>query len=111
MLGQDLFHLGPNLYTQFLYFVSVVSRYVPTGDGATPESLDPYACGCGEPSADDWAEALVPNAGEREAIRRAEREGWIRKEVAERLTDGEALGRRIWSLPGHGGDDATRCRK
>jgi hypothetical protein len=98
VLGQDLFHLGPNLYTQFLYFVSVVSRYVPPPHREVPEALDPYACGCGEPSADDWAESLTPDARERAAVRRALAEGWIGKEVAERLTDREALGRRIHSL-------------
>jgi hypothetical protein len=108
VLGQDLFHLGPNLYTQFLYFVSVVSRYVPPPKRESPASLDPYACGCGEPSAEDWAEALTPDAREREAIRRAERAGWIRKEVAERMTDRDALARRIATLPGSRTADATR---
>ena len=70
--------------------------------------MDRTDCGCGEPSADDWADALTPDAREREAIRRAEAEGWIRQELAERLTDRDALARRIHSLPGSGGDDATR---
>ena len=107
VLGQDLFHLGPNVYTQFLYFVSVVSRYVPPKVGKEPAAADPYACGCGDPSADDWAEALTPDGREREAIRRAEREGWVRPEVAERLTDRDALARRIAALPGAQEDDAT----
>jgi hypothetical protein len=109
VLGQDLFHLGPNLYTQFLYFVSVVSRYVRVREEKGPALADgPYDCGSGEPSADDWAEALTPDAREREAVERARREGWVRKEAAERLTDRDALARRIFSLPGAGGDDATR---
>src|SRR5262249_52959545 len=29
VVAQDLFNLGPNLYTQFLYFVSVITRYIP----------------------------------------------------------------------------------
>jgi hypothetical protein len=107
VLGQDLFHLGPNLYTQFLYFVSVVSRYVLPPTRERPEALDPYSCGCGEPTPDDWADALTPDAREREAIERALKEGWLRKEVANRLTDAEALERRIHSLPGTTGDDAT----
>jgi hypothetical protein len=96
------------VYTQFLYFVSVVSRYVPRPDGAEPRSADPYACGIGEPSADDWADALTPDAREREAIRRARAEGWVSKEVADRLTDRDALDRRIWSVPGSDDADATR---
>ncbi len=39
VLGQDLFHLRPNPSMQFLYFVSVVSRYVPPPKQETPESL------------------------------------------------------------------------
>ncbi len=107
VLGQNLFHLAPNLYTQFLYFVSVVSRYVFPPDHAAPSRLDPYSCGCGEPSADDWAEALTPDAREREAIRRAQEEGWISRDLAERMTDREALARRIASLPGAHSLDAT----
>jgi hypothetical protein len=107
VLGQDLFHLGPNLYTQFLYFVSVVSRYVLPPRKEQPEALDPYVCGCGEPSPEDWAEALTPDAREREAIKRALKEGWIREEVAERFTDRDALLRRIAGLPGVNGSDAT----
>lgn len=109
LLGQNLFHLGPNLYTQFLYFVSVLSRYVPLPrTGARQAGGQPNDCGCGEPSADDWADALTPDAREREAIRRAEAEGWLRKELAERMRDRDALARRIATLPGAGGDDATR---
>jgi hypothetical protein len=105
LLSQDLFHLGPNVFTQFLYFVSVISRYVRlTG----PAEGSPQDCGCGEPSPDDWADALTPSAREREAIRRAEREGWLRRELAKRMADRDALARRISTLPGAGGDDATR---
>jgi hypothetical protein len=105
VLGDRLFHLGPNLYTQFLYFVSVVSRYVdpddPRADGRG------LACEAAGPTADDWAEALTPDGQEREAIRRAAREGWLDEDARDRLTDREALDRRIWSLPGQDTDDAT----
>ena len=43
-----------------------------------PTAADPYACGCGEPSPDDWADALTPDAREREAIRRAATKGGSR---------------------------------
>jgi hypothetical protein len=109
LLGQNLFHLGPNLYTQFLYFVSVISRYVRLAQsGADQAGGQSNDCGCGDPSADDWADALTPDAREREAIRRAEAEGWLRRELAERMRDRDALARRIATLPGVGGDDATR---
>lgn len=107
LLAQDLFHLGPNLYTQFLYFLSVLSRYVlPDGD-QLPVNGGPYACGRGEPSPEDWAEALTPSAREREALERALREGWLREELGRRMLGAGALDRRIFGLPGQGGDDAT----
>jgi hypothetical protein len=108
VIGQELFHLGPNVYTQFLYFVSVVSRYVlPKGD-REPTASDPYSCGCGDPSPDDWADALTPDGREREAVRRARAEGWIDEATADRMTDREAADRRITALPGWGDSDATR---
>jgi len=107
MLAQDLFPLGPNLFTQFLYFVSVLSRYVKPLEGDLPEGIDPYSCGRGEPSPEDWADALTPSAREREAIERALKEGWIREEQAKRLRDGEVLERRIMGLPGWDSDDAS----
>jgi hypothetical protein len=108
LLGQTLFHLGPNVYTQFLYFVSVISRYVRLPEEEGRAVGQPHDCGCGEPSPDDWADALTPTAREQEAIRRAEREGWVRRELAKRMADRDALARRISTLPGAGGDDATR---
>lgn len=106
MLAQDLLPMGPNLFTQFLYFVSVLSRYVKPLQGDMPEGNDPYACGCGEPSPEDWADALTPSAREREAIERALKEGWIREEQAKRMREGVLEGR-IMGLPGWDNDDAT----
>ncbi len=107
VLSQDLFRMGPNLYTQFLYFVSIVSRYVKPLVGEKPEGRDPIACRGGEPTPEDWADALMPSAAEREAVARALREGWISKELGDRLTS-EPLERRIGALPGQGTDDAER---
>jgi hypothetical protein len=99
MLAQNLFHLGPNLYTQFIYFVSVVGPYVPSDEDSA--SSDPYSCGCGEPAPEDWADALTPNARELEAIKRALAEGWIPKGQTERM------GERMAGIPGLGSLDAT----
>ena len=106
LLAQELFHMGPNVYTQLIYFVSIVGRYLQPRIGDRPESRDPYACGCGEPTPEDWADALTPSAREREALRRALAEGWITEEQAEAMD--EALERRIHALPGSGTDDAER---
>jgi hypothetical protein len=99
LLAQDLFHLGPNLYTQFLYFVHVVGRYLAPPQRKSPLSLDPYACGCDTPGPDDWADALTPTAREEEALRRALAEGWLRKDQAGRMRKTDD---RIANLPGAG---------
>jgi hypothetical protein len=99
MLAQNLFVLGPNIYTQFLYFVSIVSRYVKPFKGKLPVSADPYSCGADEPTPDDWADALTPTAREIEAVRRALAEGWISQEVGDRLSPDD-LERRVMGLPG-----------
>lgn len=106
LLAQDLFHLGPNLFTQFLFFTSVALRYLVPPAGA-PAQLD-APCSSAEPSADDWADALTPSAQERAAIERARREGWISTEMADRIAGEDARDRRIAGLPGAGTDDARR---
>lgn len=106
ILAQNLFVLGPNLYTQFLYFVSVFSRYIQPLVGEKPEPNDPYCCGSGEPSADDWADALTLDARELEAIRRAIAEGWITAEIGDLLNSRDAIAVRILGLPGQGKADA-----
>lgn len=104
ILAQNLFRLGPNIYTQFIYFLSVVSRYLQLPKpGEKASNGDPLNCGHGDPSPDDWADALTPSAAEKEAIARARAEGWISKEAADNATDAEAIDRRIASLPGRGG--------
>ena len=105
LMSQDLFHLGPNLYTQFLFFLSVITQYIQPPERELPENVDAMQCDHGAPGDDDWARALSPNALEREAIRRALAEGWIRKDQAEGLSE---LERRVFSLPGQGTADASR---
>ncbi|MCP3143885.1 hypothetical protein [Pyxidicoccus xibeiensis] len=102
LVAQNLFHLGPNLYTQFLYFVSIASRYVQPPRLDLPESADPLSCCRGEPTPEDWADALTPGAREKEAVRRAVAEGWLDKENGERLVGEKSRERRIATLPGQG---------
>jgi hypothetical protein len=108
LLAQNLFGLGPNLFTQFLYFASVVSRYLEPLRGKKLACRDPNQCGRGDPSTDDWADALVPSAREEEAIRRALEEGWITEEQGGRMTGENGLETRILGLPGQGTDDAEK---
>ncbi|MDB4932413.1 MAG: hypothetical protein JWM10_4897 [Myxococcaceae bacterium] len=106
LLAQELFHLGPNLYTQFLYFASVVSRYLPPVERPEPVMIGPGSCSSGEPSAGDWADALTLSPQEREAIARALRDGWIDADNADRLGGRGAFDRRVAGLPGQGTADA-----
>jgi hypothetical protein len=109
VLAQDLFRLGPNIYTQFLYFLSVMSRYLAVPkDNEQAHNGDPLRCGHGVPSPEDWADALTPTLAEKEALERARAEGWISKEAAERMADADALDRRIAGLPGQGGHVAEQ---
>ncbi len=107
LLAQNIFHLGPNLYTQFLYFLSIVIRYIEPPDGEGLRGADPYDCLYGEPGPEDWADALLPDAREREAVRRAVAEGWLKEAEGNRITGPDALRRRIASLPGQGTQDAS----
>ena len=99
LVAQNLFALAPSIPLQFLYFASIAFRY-DAARGAVVAGSD---CLEGEPSAEDWAEALVPQPGEKEVIRRALAEGWLPGEVAEKLQkqgQGQGLEDRIAALPG-----------
>ncbi|MBI5514320.1 MAG: hypothetical protein HY909_11160 [Deltaproteobacteria bacterium] len=99
LLAQDLFALGPNLYTQYLFFASVLVRYLQPLEGAEPKAAGPGRCATGEPSPEDWADALTQGASEEEALERALREGWLSRKDADRLKD-RGLEHRIGGLPG-----------
>lgn len=106
LLGQNLFSLGPNLFTQFLYFVSILTRYVKPLIDDLPHQLCPYQCEAEQPSPEDWAKALHPNEREREAIRKALEERWFDEKQARRLNETGDLEDRISRLPGFGTDNA-----
>ncbi|MEM9073379.1 MAG: DUF58 domain-containing protein [Myxococcota bacterium] len=103
LVAQDLFRLGPNIITQFLFFLSVLSRYWVADQEGDQHSDH---CGCDdEPSNDDWASALDPHAMEDEAVDRAEKEGWLNRDQIDRLKDARRLGQRSSGLPGHEGSE------
>jgi hypothetical protein len=106
IFSQNLFRIEPNIYTQFLYFLSVFSRYIQPLQGDLPEGQSPFRCRHGEPSPGDWASALTPTEREREALERARREGWLSKDQSERMDRRKALDQRIMNLPGFGSADA-----
>lgn len=107
ILVHNLFMMEPNLYTQFLYFTSVMSRYLkPMIDQQLQQWM---ACQCGGdgPSPGDWADALTPTDAERQAIERAASAGWFEEDQAERLRKLNELEERIASLPGYGTDNSA----
>lgn len=106
LLVHDLFRMSPNIYMQFLFFVSVMSRYLKPMIDERLQQLMACRCGIGEPSADDWADALIPTDAEREAVERAVREGWFVEDQAQRLKRILELEERIAGLPGFGTDKA-----
>lgn len=108
VLAQNLFAMGPNFYSQFLYFLSFAIRYLCPLLGETPTAANSNDCGCGDPSPADWADAITPTAREREAIERAIREGWFHEGQAKRLRDLSNVESRIAGLPGNGTDDARQ---
>lgn len=98
LLCQNLFALAPNVYTQFLYFLSVFSRYLALPeDDAAPRFMVVMRCGPGEPTPEDWARALVPHRAEREAIEKAMKEGWFGDDLGDSLKELEG---RVGGLPG-----------
>lgn len=108
LVSQKLFHLEPNIYTQFLYFDSVLCRYVKPPEIEEPENTAPYSCHADEPDPEDWAEALRRSSREDEALRRALEEGWLTREDLERLRGEGSLERRIAGLPGMATLEASR---
>jgi hypothetical protein len=107
VLAEGLFALGPNLYTQFLYFLSVMIHYLTPPDEAPPEHGPSLRCGRGEPSPGEWAEAITPSAAELEAIRRALEEGWFDPHQAGRIKEAGEIEVRIAGFPGSGTRDAS----
>jgi hypothetical protein len=107
LLAQNVFTLGPNLYTQFLYFLSITTRYLRPLFDDQPTTIDPYQCGKGQPTADDWGDAMTPTARELEALRRARDEGWFDDDQGKRLEEAKNLESRMAGLPGFGTTDAT----
>jgi hypothetical protein len=106
VLAENLFALGPNVYTQFLYFLSVLLRYLTPPDDEKPQSHQPLRCGRGEPSPEEWGEAVTPSPAELDAIRRALREKWFDEDQCKRLEENNDVGGRLAGLPGFGTADA-----
>ena len=101
LLAQELPNLAPNLFTQLVYFASVVSRYQildPEKPDAGGKEMNPTHGDHSRPSAGDYADALKRSAQESEAIRRAIERGWLKPERIPDQAQSERI--RAASLPG-----------
>ena len=98
LLAQNLFALAPSVALQFLYFMSIALRYAIPLEGEQSEAAEPD-CAEGEPSPEEWTEALVPQAAEKQAVRRAIEERWFPLEIAKVLAD-QGIERRSAAMPG-----------
>lgn len=107
VLACNVFALAPNLYAQFLYFLSIMLHYLTPPGEEELSANHPMHCGRGEPTADEWAGAVTPSAAELDAIRRAIENGWFDADQAERLDRAKRAEDRIAGLPGFGTADAT----
>lgn len=101
IMAQNLFPLAPSLPLQFLYFASIACRYSPTFEEAEAAEASGDHCMDGDPSPEDMAEALTITPAERAAIKRALKEGWFPKAIADELKD-QSLDKRIAAVPGSG---------
>ncbi|MDF1667774.1 MAG: hypothetical protein P1V97_38915, partial [Planctomycetota bacterium] len=106
LFAQNLFRIDPNILTQFLYFLSVFSRYIQPLQGDLPILISPFDCKHDQPSPEDWAEALTPSEREKEAIRKALEEGWLSEDQGKRIDSANPLEDRILGLPGFDTGDA-----
>ncbi len=99
-LAEEIPNLAPNLFTQFIYFASIFSRYRPLDEAPNQKSpsLNPTAGDHSSPDAGDYADALERGAQEKDAIKKALGAGWLKPE---QVPDGEASRRkRAAALPG-----------
>ena len=107
VLVHELFRMEPNIYTQFLYFTSVMTRYLKPMIDDMLQQFNACQCGADVPTPEDWADALSLTQGEKDAIERARNAGWFDEDQGERLSKLNELEERIASLPGFGTDDAV----
>ena len=99
LMAQELPNLAPNIFTQFLYFASVVSRYQLQGEMQTLwTSRDPLRGDYGRPDAGDYADALRRGALENDAVNEAVKKGWLKKANVPDAASSERI--RTAAMPG-----------
>lgn len=101
-LAEELPNLAPNLFTQFIYFASIVSRYQlldpEQGWTGASRSLNPTHGDHSSPAPGDYADALRRSAQESDAIKKAIDEGWLKPDAVPDKDASERI--RAGALPG-----------
>jgi len=99
LVAQNLFGYAPDLTLQYLYFASIAFPYAlqssPQGKGADAGTIS------NDPTAEEWAEALLPKKGEKEAIQKAISDKFFPEKMAEALKK-QDMAQRAAGVPGQG---------
>ena len=105
LVAQNLFALAPDITLQYLYFASIAFSYAMASDKPKQDG-DGHGHDCigGEEGipAEAWAEALLPKKAEKDAIKRAVKEGWFSQAMAGDL-ENQSLEERVGGMPGVNG--------
>lgn len=101
LIAQNLFGFAPDLTLQYLYFASIAYPYAYQSS-SQEEGADPGTIS-NEPTAEEWAEALLPSKGEKEAIQKAIDMDFFPEKLGKALQDQE-LSQRAGGVPGEGRD-------
>lgn len=101
LVAQNVFGYAPDLTLQYLYFASIAFRYA-LQSSSQGERADSGTIG-EEPTAEEWAEALLPSKTEKEAIDKAIEEGFFSGKLIDALKN-QDLEQRAAGVPGQGGE-------
>jgi hypothetical protein len=101
LVAQNVFGYAPDLTLQYLYFASIAFPYAfqssSHGQGAEGGTIS------NGPTAEEWAEALVPKKTETDAIQKAI-DGKFFPDKLEQALKNQDVSQRAGGVPGQGGD-------
>lgn len=101
LVAQNLFGYAPDLTLQYLYFASIAFPYAwqssSPGQGADGGTISK------QPTAEEWAEALLPKKTEKDAIQKAIEEKFFPEKLEQALKN-QDLAQRAGNVPGQGAD-------
>ncbi len=101
LVAQNLFGYAPDLTLQYLYFASIAFPYA-LQSALQGEDTDAGTIS-NQPTAEEWAEALLPKKTEKDAIQKAIEEKFFPDKLEQALKN-QDLAQRAGNIPGHGDD-------